>query len=341
MSSNHRQKPPLSPLTHHEILLIVEPFTRRGRQLDLAASDRLARRLVFKPVAHTTDEHSRTCWRETLALEDTGSGSWRLHRALTLDDGLLPTLQADLEAQGTVPGDLLTLVDAVPPQRQVAASAGAVIASSHSVAPGAGADMPSLRLTSASARIGELTFTMKVPRVSGMPAEIDLLAPAPDALDLPEDLLAVLGLDWARLCRYSQGWTGSLQLRKHEPERSRDAQAKLDRTVQHLASILAQPPGHFHDRFGTERWGVVLRRSIPLLVSIGLIAAAAAVPILDLPEGSVFRMLIFNAPPLLMVAFFCMREMPRIEIPPWPRRSRSPAWRQPAVTPQNAPVAAR
>jgi hypothetical protein len=101
--------------------------------------------------------------------------------------------------------------------------------------------------------------------------------------------------------------------------------------VEHLASIMAQPPGHFHDRFGTARWGVVLRRSFPLLVSVGLIAAAAAVPILDLPEGSVFRMLIFNAPPLLMVAFFCMREMPRIEIPPWPRRARAPAWRMPAA----------
>jgi hypothetical protein len=52
-------------------------------------------------------------------------------------------------------------------------------------------------------------------------------------------------------------------------------------------------------------------------------------------------MLIFNAPPLLMVAFFCMREMPRIEIPPWPRRSRATAWRVPSALTGDAPATAR
>jgi hypothetical protein len=52
-------------------------------------------------------------------------------------------------------------------------------------------------------------------------------------------------------------------------------------------------------------------------------------------------MLIFNAPPLLMVAFFCMREMPRIEIPPWPRRSRAPGWRVPAAALTEARATAR
>jgi hypothetical protein len=28
-----------------------------------------------------------------------------------------------------------------------------------------------------------------------------------------------------------------------------------------------------------------------------------------------------------MVLFFCMREMPRIEIPPLPRASKAPTWR--------------
>ena len=35
------------PLTHHEILGLVEAFSRSGRQVDLTASDRAARRLVF------------------------------------------------------------------------------------------------------------------------------------------------------------------------------------------------------------------------------------------------------------------------------------------------------
>ena len=40
------------PLTHHEILRLIEPFTRRGRHVDLSATDRIERRIVFKPVVH-------------------------------------------------------------------------------------------------------------------------------------------------------------------------------------------------------------------------------------------------------------------------------------------------
>jgi hypothetical protein len=337
MSPRPAPTSPQPPLTHHEILGLVEPFTRGGHSVDLAASDRATRRLVFRPVDHAGDAPASPPLREGLALEDRGGGTWRLTRTLMLDGGL----QARLDAEGPQPAALLAQVDAVPPARQVSLGPGFVLARSHRNVPAGGEASPQLVLTQASARAGELTLTMKVPRTSGMPAEIELTAAAGDPMDLPEDLLAVLGLDWARLCRYSQRWTGSLQLRRREPERSGDAEAKLERTARHLSDVLAQPPGHFHERFGAARWGVALRRSIPLLVSVGLIAAAAAVPILDLPEGSVFRMLIFNAPPLLMVAFFCMREMPRIEIPPWPRRSRATAWRVPSALTGDAPATAR
>ena len=40
------------PLTHHEILGLIEPFTRRGLHVDLAASNRIERRLLFKPIVH-------------------------------------------------------------------------------------------------------------------------------------------------------------------------------------------------------------------------------------------------------------------------------------------------
>jgi hypothetical protein len=38
-------------------------------------------------------------------------------------------------------------------------------------------------------------------------------------------------------------------------------------------------------------------------------------------------MLIFNAPPLLLMLVFCLREVPRLEIPPLPRASKVPTWR--------------
>jgi hypothetical protein len=39
-------------------------------------------------------------------------------------------------------------------------------------------------------------------------------------------------------------------------------------------------------------------------------------------------MLILNSPPLLMILFFCLREIPIVEIPPLPRRSDAQSWRE-------------
>jgi hypothetical protein len=98
--------------------------------------------------------------------------------------------------------------------------------------------------------------------------------------------------------------------------------------VEHLARTLNEAPQRFHERLHRRRWGVTLRRAMPALGGIGLLLGAAAVPRIDLAEDSVLRMLIFHAPPLLLVAFFCLREMPRIEIPPLPRAPGARQWRQ-------------
>ena len=69
---------------------------------------------------------------------------------------------------------------------------------------------------------------------------------------------------------------------------------------------------------------------IPLLGAGVMIIGAAVFAKLepDLAQDSVFRMLIFHAPPILMVALFCMNELPRVEIPPLPKRPRQASWRQ-------------
>ena len=108
---------------------------------------------------------------------------------------------------------------------------------------------------------------------------------------------------------------------------------------EHLAATLAAPPAQFHQQHRAARWRVAGRRSIPALLSLGLVAAAAAVPQLTLAPESVLRMLILNAPPLLLIGFFCLREVPRIEIPPLPRPLRQEAWQQtaePASLPTHA-----
>ena len=64
--------------------------------------------------------------------------------------------------------------------------------------------------------------------------------------------------------------------------------------------------------------------------------AAAAAPKLHLSENSGLRMLILNSPPILMIIFFCLREIPVVEIPPLPRRSAAAAWRDGQTAPPSA-----
>lgn len=332
---------PVAPLSHHEILGLVEPFTRSGRHVDLAASDRAARRLSFKPVEHAEAGEGQPALRERLHLEDTGRGRWRLTRQLTLPGGL----QAALQAEGASPAALLARVSAIPLQRQFIAAGGVQVAKQQRLegdtpppadtaeARAALAAAPVL-MSQATARVDGLLLRFKVSAVKGISGEIELEATGDETLELPEDLLAVLGWSWARLIPRQQGWTTRVRLRGDGYKRSRDAELKLERAVQHLARTLAEPPAHFHDQRVGARWGVVARRTLPLLGSAVMIAAAAVFAKLepDLAQDSVVRMLIFHAPPILLVIFFSLNELPRVEIPPWPRRPQGESWRRPRPT---------
>ena len=98
----------LNPLTHHEILELIGPFTRRGRHVDLAVTDRLQRRIAFQS-RDIPGTSGCPGLRETLSLEDLGSGSYRLTRLLSPPAG--PA--ASLEVVGPRPGDLLERIEEV------------------------------------------------------------------------------------------------------------------------------------------------------------------------------------------------------------------------------------
>lgn len=325
------------PLTHHEILRLAEPFSRAGRQVDLPASDRAARQLAFRPRAHAP-VGTMPAVREQLRLDAT-DGAVRLHRSLRAgedapagadSDPAAAGAVASLQAEGAAAAELLAWVDALPPARQWQQAAGVRVALGHKLqAPPRGQTEPVLSLVRASARVAGLAVLMTVSRVKNVPAELELrpagAGPAAPA-SLPEDLLAVLGLDWSRLSRHSGGWRASLRLRGDGTARALDAEAKFRRSIEHLVQVLGAAPTAFHAQFRAARWRVALRRGFPLLVCLGLIGASAAVPLLELGPGSVFRMLIFNAPPLLLVWLFAMRELPRIELPPLPRALPADAW---------------
>ena len=331
-SSAVRSAPPapVTPLSHHEILGLVEPFTRTGRHVNLAASDRAARRLSFKPVDHPATPE-QPALQELLQLECPPTGTPRLTRTLHLPGGL----QAVLSVEGGTPAELLARVAAVPLPRQYLHGPGLLVAKTlrfeqRTAEPDAAAP---LLLSQATAHLDGLVMRFKLSPVKGISGEIELESTDGESLVLPDDLLAVLGWSWARLVKRQTGWTTRLRLRGEGYKRSRDAEIKLELAVHHLAQTLAEPPARFHDRRVGARWGVVARRMIPLLGAGAMIAGAAAFAKLepDLAEDSVFRMLIFHAPPILMVALFCMNELPRVEIPPIPKRPRQASWRQPGL----------
>ncbi len=359
----------LTPFTHHQILNVVEPFTRRGRHVDLAASDRLARRLAFRPLPHPALQAT-----EVLQLENPGVDRWRLTRVLTLE-GPQAGLQARLVAEGPEPGELLARIDAVRPDVHLSRGPGWVLAKSHKLMLRSGTPRPAepLILTDASARLDGLLLRLRVSPVKGIAGEIELetladergpdRAPAQanmlahdsmlvqdsmpaqasmlvqdSMLVLPDDLLAVLGWDWARLVATGAGWRTRLRLRGGGEARGADAEAKLERAVRHLAKTLAQPPAAFHDTQRGARWRVVVQRSLPLLGALLFVAGAALVARLDLPQESLLRMLIFHSPPILLMLFFCLNELPRVEIPPLPRRPSAASWRVPRTQLAGAPA---
>lgn len=307
-----------TPLTHHDIMLAVAPFTRAGRRVDLGASDRAARRIAFA-ACEREGEGAESGVRESLSVEVGERGGLTLTHVLVRER--VPA--ARCVAEGDDAQALLARLDAFPPARQFRAGPGYAIAFSHRLESATGIAM----LEAAEARIGAVILKLTMTRVTGVPANLEIVDAEGAGLELTEDLLAVQGWAWARLTRHSTHWTSVLRLAGAGEKRARDAEAKFERTAAHLAAVLAEPPAAFHRRCRAARLRVFLRRGTPLVVAGLLIAGAAAVPALGLAQDSPFRMLIFNAPPLLMVLFFSMREVPRIEIPPWPRMP-APAWRR-------------
>jgi hypothetical protein len=313
------------PLTHHDILALAAPFARTGRHVDLGATDRLARRVVFRIRTHAACAPLPEV-HEALVLEPGETQVLRLTRTLTTRDGL----RATLVVESNTAADALARVDAVPLARQIHATDGYALARSYRVAPGPDAR---LVLTRAQAKIAAIDLTLEVSRVGGIPAELLLAAAPGTALALPEDFLAVLGWPWTRIAPGRDGWRGSVRLRGEGATRTADAEAKLDRTCAHIAACLAESPQRFHERYRLARWRVAVRCAVPLLVCIGALGATLGMASLDLAENSVWRMLMFHAPPLLLLLYVVLPEMPRIGLPPLPRRPAAPAWQltQPAA----------
>lgn len=309
------------PLTHHDILALVEPFARRGRHVDLAASQREERRLVFKPRADDAST-SHADLRERLQLDCLDGGLYRLSRTLTPAEGA----PATLVAQGRDLATLLADVEAVPAARHFASGPGFTIARSYTLERTRGDGSATLEMTQGVVHVASLVLTLRVSAVRRVAGDLTLEPAQGDKPTLPEDLLAVLGWNWARLVPIRQGWTSKVRLRGSPAERTARAEAALDAAAVHLATTLAAPPLRYHERLSRQRWGVFFRRGIPTFTAIALVVAALLLPSF-LPDLSMpVWVALYHVPTVIVAVSFMMQELPRFEIPPWPRPLQAQGW---------------
>lgn len=304
----------VTPFSHHDVVALAEPFARQGWHVDLGASAREQRRLVFRPPAAAGGD------AVTLQLEDLGGGRFRLLRTVQHPGGASATLRAE----GGSPEALLARVASVPVDRHFVVLPEVLVARDY-VHDG------DLALARGSAQLPGLALELSVPRAGGLAAEV-VLRPAPAGAprpSLPEDLLAVLGWSWARLVPDRRGWTTRVRLRARGAARTARAEALLDRAAAHLARTLAEPPAQFHERWRAARWGVFCRRGIPTFTALGLVGAVLLSARFDLQLSTTAMVLLYHVPTLVIAASFMLQELPRFEFPPWPRPFGPGGWSAP------------
>jgi hypothetical protein len=331
----------LPPLSHHDVLQRVAPFSRRGHAPDLAASDRAARRIVFRPVDHAAPPEGEPTQPaplvERLVAEWPQDDRVRMVRTLEAPDGMQAMLEVDADDVDAA----LDHLASIPPSRLFSRVGGRWIAWQFHLRlrrGGAARGEPAPVLKRAEARLPGLRVEAKLSSVAGYPLEFELVrdAPAGNAapVALPDDVTAVLGSAWERLVPTARGWRGAAGVRGAEPARSTGAAARMEALVRHLDETLAGPPAAFHQRHRAARWRVALRGTPPLLVGVALVVAAYTIQRWFPERASWIALLANMAPPVLMALFFMRREMPRIGLPRIPRCPPATAW---STAPSSAP----
>lgn len=307
------------PLTHHDILTLVAAFARHGRRVDLAASDRSARKIAFQTITHTEVGEPGFTLVESLYLETPRPEQYRVVRELRHANGTTACLQVDSSS----PEAAYERVLAMPPENQFTLVAGLPVAHSYTV------DLTRSSmawLTAAEAHIGAIQLRLTTQAGGRVPAEITLHGA--DDYQFPEDLLAVLGWAWRPL-RWRRGcWNSLLYVTRREPQCSLDLQARFDHTVAHLATTLAAAPREFHLRFKQARWRAALQRAIPLLACAAVLASLPVLQVLLFNRGFEMPPWVLGLPPLLLVGALLAgsQHIPEIVLPPLPRPLGPDAW---------------
>ena len=189
-SQYHGHKQQAKPLTHHEILTLISPFSKRGWQADLSASDRAGRKLAFKPIAHPAEGEGEPALRVALMLDGDVSKGFRLIRTVTIDESNYDP--GSLEATGssastlTVEGadieSLLDRAESVPVRRQIKLYSGIPLARSYLMEAEASSGP---MFVEAKARVHGVNMVAQADRKRGMPVDLKFTADPGEELRLP------------------------------------------------------------------------------------------------------------------------------------------------------------
>ena len=303
------------PLSHHDILRASAPFVQRGLGANLAASDRAARRITFVP--KTQDDEALALTYDLYLLPPDPPV---LIRRAVLDG----SLQATTNAQGMDVAGLIDAVQALAPERQFRRVGGALIADSYDVT-NSGAP----RLTACTSSIGPLLIEMDARTVVGEAMTTRLYVPDPNArLALPDDLFALVDRRWRPLFDHDDGWSTSLRPPVREPQRSDAARDIFGATMDHVARVLSEAPGAYHQTYGRRRWWVFWRRYVPIGACVAIVGALPLIDRFLIGDDTTLHPGFISLPPMLMIVVMLLswRDMPLFEIPPRPRRLPDHAW---------------
>ena len=326
-----KARPTARPLTHHEILRLMGPFTARGRHLDMGATRRAERELRFEPIDHPPTIDGARTLREHLTLQVSERGGYQLLRQLTLLTGEDTVVPATLMAAGPDVAVLLDEIERFPVDHHFRNYDGVWLQRSYRLESGkrlgdSKTEMRDARLVDASAEVAGVRIDFDA-EVRGLPIEVRLRVPSGQRLVIPRDLLAVLGWHWQSLREFTNHWRSSIRVAKREPYRTSDIEDKLARTVHHLAKTLSHPPEHFHASHTMARWRAACQAGIPLFAVLGLVVGALALAKAPIQNDRLLTALAFHAPPvMLLVFFFTFDHLPDFEIPRVPRALKQDTW---------------
>lgn len=347
LQPTHSSRPPASAvsgslLSHHAIMALVRPFSRKGYTLDLAASDRGRGVLAFQPTDLPEAPNGRPALRCELRLERVHRAKLRVIRTLQAEDGQTATMTAD----GDQPEGLLEAVEQVDPDRQFQ------VIERRSEADGADGDPVRLlvvrsyrtevwsadaarrrrwvgktatpTLIKTEARLGPLRLSAV--DKDGRTFEVKLSAEIGYAFDVPKDFLAVLGWCWRPLRRdHENTWLCSVKVTRREPRRTAMLEAQLDTAAEHIVDTLGASPVLFHRRHLGARWRAAFQRLLPLLY-ISAMVAGFVLALMYLPKTAAIHMLLTKASILGVAAIWMLDKAYRVEIPPRPCPLKQQEW---------------